>query len=509
MEPATTGTTESRASRWRGKPGLIAAMVTVVVATALAAVVSHSGGDSSGAASAAAVRQVMIPPPDPTPPATEAPAPPPDPVTSSSSTTTVTVPPVAAPATTPPPTAAGQPTPPPPVPLTLSAALQQALGGLSGCLVVEDEGTTIFEHGSGSAFVPASSQKLLVGAAALSRLGADFRYETKVLATRPPQDGVLHDAWLVGGGDPFLATPEYISYVATKRRTVALPLTPMTSLADELAGLGIRSVPGGLRTDESRYEPQRSVPTWKPSYVTEAEVGSLGALTVNEGLQSWGPNQKVAADPANSTATALGRLLSERGVSLADPTAGGKAPADAVVIATVRSAPVSEIVAAMLRASDNYAAEMLVKEIDHRAGGPGLTAGGTARVLEENARLGVNVDGVRMNDGSGLDTGNRATCRALLGSLNLSRQPRFSILDSGLAIAGHTGTLSKRYVGSPAEIRLAAKTGWINGAAAMVGRIAGQPVRRFALLFNGSFGWPTAKATQDRVVSLLTSNLTG
>jgi PBP4 family serine-type D-alanyl-D-alanine carboxypeptidase len=180
-----------------------------------------------------------------------------------------------------------------------------------------------------------------------------------------------------------------------------------------------------------------------------------------------------------------------------------------VVIATIRSAPVADIAAAVLRASDNYAAEMLVKEIDHQTGGRGLTAGGTARVLEEMARLGVDVEGVHMNDGSGLDTGNRATCRALLGTLKLSRQPKFSVLDSGLAIAGHTGTLSRRYVGTAAQTRLAAKTGWINGAAAMVGRIAGQPVRRFALLFNGSFGWPTAAATQDKVINALTSNLTG
>jgi D-alanyl-D-alanine carboxypeptidase/D-alanyl-D-alanine-endopeptidase (penicillin-binding protein 4) len=477
-----------------------------VLATAVAAGISLSGEKPSRAASASAVQQVVIPAPEATPPATDPPAPAPEPVTSSSSTTTVTVAPVAAPATTPPPTAARVTVP---EPTTLSAALLQAMGGLSGCLIVEDEGTTIFEHGSDSAFVPASSQKLLVAAAAVSRLGTDFRYETKVLATRPPEDGVLHDAWLVGGGDPFLATPEYMSYVATKKRTATLPLTPMTALADELVGMGIRSIPGGLRTDESRYEPQRSVPTWKPSYVTEAEVGSLGALTVNEGLQSWGANQKVAADPAMSTAAALGKLLSDRGVSLAEPSPGGKAPADAVVIATIRSATASDIVAAMLGASDNYAAEMLVKEIDRNAGGPGLTASGTAQVLAENARLGVNVEGVRMNDGSGLDTGNRATCRALLGSLNLSRQPGFSVLDSGLAIAGRTGTLSRRYVGSPAEFRLAAKTGWINGAAAMVGRLASQPVRRFALLFNGSFGWPTAQATQDRIVSLLTSNLTG
>ena len=127
----------------------------------------------------------------------------------------------------------------------------------------------------------------------------------------------------------------------------------------------------------------------------------------------------------------------------------------------------------MLRASDNYVAEMLVKELDRHFGGPGLTAGGTARVVEELARLGVPVEGIHLNDGSGLDTGNRATCRTLLGALDLSRQPEFSILDSGLAIAGATGTLAKRYKGSPAEIRLAAKTGWINGCAAMVGRIAG------------------------------------
>jgi D-alanyl-D-alanine carboxypeptidase/D-alanyl-D-alanine-endopeptidase (penicillin-binding protein 4) len=250
------------------------------------------------------------------------------------------------------------------------------------------------------------------------------------------------------------------------------------------------------------------VPSWKPSYVTEAEVGSLGALTVNEGLASWGPSQKVASDPAISAATALGRLLGDRGVALPAPTAGGSTPPGAVVIATVRSAPLAQIVAGMLRASDNYVAEMLVKELDHQYGGPGLTAGGTARVVEEDGRLGVPVDGVHLADGSGLDVGNRATCRALLGALTLSRLEPFSVLDSGLAIAGRTGTLAKRYIGSPAEVRLAAKTGWINGAAAMVGRIASQPTRRFALMVNGRFGWPAAEAIEDRIVALLTSGLT-
>jgi len=488
----------------------VAALVTVVTATAVAVVVTRSDG-AGKAATAAAARQVVVPTPDTTPPPTEAPAPPttlPAPSTTAPSTTATTAaaPPPAAP---PRPAVAAQPAPPP-VPLTLTAALQQAMAGVNGCLVVEDDDgalRTLFDFNSGSAFVPASSQKVLVAAAVLSRLGPDYRYETKVVASRPVQDGALHDAWLVGGGDPYLATPDYAAYLTTRPRTVDTPTTPLVALADELVAVGVRSIPAGLQTDESRYVPQRSVPTWKPSYVTEAEVGSLGALTVNEGLSGWGPNQKVAPDPAASTANALGRLLTDRGVSLPGPTAGSGAPSDAVVIATVRSAPLGQIVAAMLRASDNYAAEMLVKELDRHFDGPGLTAGGTTRVVEELGRLGVPVDGVHLNDGSGLDVGNRATCRALIGALDLSRKPRFSVLDSGLAIAGATGTLAKRYKGSPAEIRLAAKTGWINGAAAMVGRIALEPTRRFALVFNGQFGWPHARAVQDRVVAALTSNL--
>jgi D-alanyl-D-alanine carboxypeptidase/D-alanyl-D-alanine-endopeptidase (penicillin-binding protein 4) len=512
VEPVTTTDPPGNGGkRWWRKPGLVAAMATVVAASAIAVVAGRSGGGET--ANAAAVRQVVVPPPVTATPTTETTvaAPPPVPVSSSTSTTVTTAKPRPPTTAVPRRAVAKAPAPaPPPLPATLTAALQQAMAGVNGCLMVQDDvggPKTLFDLGAGSAFVPASSQKVLVAAAVLSRLGPDYRYETKVVATRPPQDGVLEEAWLVGGGDPYLATPEYAAYLTTKPRTVDTPVTPLTTLADELVALGVRSIPAGLHTDETRYSPQRSVPTWKPSYVSEAEVGSLGALTVNAGLAGWGPNQKVTPDPSASTAIALGKLLTDRGVSVPDPAGAGDAPSDAVVIATVRSAPLGQILGGMLRASDNYAAEMLVKELDHHFEGPGLTAGGTARVLEELGRLGVPVEGVHLNDGSGLDTGNRATCRALLGTLDLARQPAFALLDSGLAIAGRTGTLAKRYIGTPAEFVLAAKTGWINGCAAMVGRIARNPTRRFALIFNGQFGWPHAKAVEDRVVAALASNL--
>ena len=507
MEPDTPISPVTDSARERAKAGLVAALATLVAAAGLAAAASRSHGGQAGTETAAAIRPVLLTP-APTPPVTGAPAPAPE-STSSSTTTTaaVVVAPPAPPAPAPRVAAGTRATVVAPVPRTLAEALGQIMGGLSGCLVVEDDGVTIFDHDSASPYTPASTQKMLVAAAALSRLGPDFHFETKIVASRPPQDGQLDDAWLVGGGDPYLGTPDYAGYLAAKPRTAQTPVTPLAALADELAAHGVRAIPAGLHPDESRYAPERSVPSWKPSYVSEAEVGSLGALTVNEGLASWGANQTVAGDPAASATGALGRLLADRGVALPGPAAGGMAPRDGVVLATVRSAPLTDIVAGMLRSSDNYVAEMLVKELDHQYGGAGLTGGGTARVVEEDGRLGVPVDGVHLADGSGLDVGNRATCRALLGALNLSRLGPFSVLDSGLAIAGRSGTLARRFVGTPAEIRLAAKTGWINGAAAMVGRIASQPTRRFALIVNGQFGWPFAQSVEDRIVALLTGGL--
>ncbi|MGH8994363.1 MAG: D-alanyl-D-alanine carboxypeptidase [Acidimicrobiia bacterium] len=446
------------------------------------------------------VRMASAPRPAPTTTAAPVTAPPttaPPVVEVATTTTTVAAPPVTA------------PPPPPPVavaaaaPATFGARLEQAMAGTPGCLVVERDGVVLFERNPLLSLVPASSQKLMVGIAALARLGPDFRFETQVVAPVAPTDGRLDNAWLVGAGDPYLDTPDYIAYAASKPRLVTRPLPPLTTLAAALVAAGVRDIPGGLYPDESRYDTARSVPTWKPSYVREAEVGSIGALTVNEGFDSYGSSQVVAADPAANTTRALTAMLHERGVAAAEPGPapdGSRTAPAGVVVASVRSAPLGAIVSAMLRASDNYSAEMLLRELDRQTGGPGTTAGGAARVVEEMARAGVGTEGVHLNDGSGLDLGNRSTCRALLGALALSARPDFSAAGEGLAVAGRSGTLLKRFLGTPVEGRLAAKTGWLSGAAALVGRIDSL---RFALVVNGNFNWATAAALQQRVVAVL------
>ncbi len=64
----------------------------------------------------------------------------------------------------------------------------------------------LFAREADKAYLPASNMKLLTGAAALARLGGDFRYETQVRAGSgiDPQGRLAGDLFLCGSGDPSL-----------------------------------------------------------------------------------------------------------------------------------------------------------------------------------------------------------------------------------------------------------------------------------------------------------------
>ena len=159
----------------------------------------------------------------------------------------------------------------------------------------------------------------------------------------------------------------------------------------------------------------------------------------------------------------------------------------------------------MLRESDNLAAELLVRELDRHAGGPGTTAGGTAAVADVAQRLGLPTAGLHLADGSGLDPSDRASCRLLLSALELAGRPPFTALGDGLAVAAVNGTLATRYARTPLAGHLAAKTGWINCAAGMIGRLNLRRPIRFALLVNGPCNFDAAEVIENRVVFALAS----
>lgn len=359
---------------------------------------------------------------------------------------------------------------------SLDAALgDPALGAArdQSCLVVESGGATLYERRPDLALLPASNLKLLTAAAVLSELGPDTTLQTDVRMSGG-------DLWLVGGGDPLLATGDYI---ASMHRPLA-HWTPLEELARRVKDAGVTVVTGSVRGDETRYDTQRFVPTWKPGYLTDNEIGPMSALTVNDGFSAFEPKKIRAAQPATHAAEVFTTLLRARGVTVVGVPGEGKAPADARRVASVASLPVRDLVGEMLQESDNLTAELLLKEVAHHAGEPGSTSAGVAVARGELSDLGVPVNGVTMVDGSGLDRGNRATCATIDALLHTTRTG--GPIAAGLPVAGETGTLEKRFTDSAAAAKVRAKTGSLDGVSALSGFADARAGRlTFSLLLNG------------------------
>jgi D-alanyl-D-alanine carboxypeptidase/D-alanyl-D-alanine-endopeptidase (penicillin-binding protein 4) len=153
--------------------------------------------------------------------------------------------------------------------------------------------------------------------------------------------------------------------------------------------------------------------------------------------------------------------------------------------------------------SDNYLAEMLIKDLGATFGSAGTTAAGAAVVRARLGRLGIHP---RVVDGSGLSYGDRVTPRqlvTLLGDMHRSATLAGPFWSS-LAVACQTGTLADRMCGTAASSRCHGKTGTLTGVSALSGycvTLGGDTVA-FSFLMNG-VDVNGAHTLQDRMASAI------
>lgn len=357
-----------------------------------------------------------------------------------------------------------------------------APGQSAGVAIDLEAGTVVFAQNETRSLAPASNEKLALTYALLSLLGPAFRIRTEVLG-EGEQLGTTWSGDLVlkGYGDPDLTSAD------------------LRQLALQVRASGIRRVSGSIAGDETFFDASRTVAGWKPSYYID-ESPPLSALSVDRGIY----HGLVARDPPLAAAARFQEELRAAGVVVAGRPASRAAASDALPLATISSRPLTAIVRFMDRESDNFTAELLLKQLGALAADSGTSAAGARVVMQELASANVPLAGVRVVDGSGLSLLDRLTAQALVGILQaawIDPDVRPTLVQS-LAVAGVNGTLQDRMRRAPARGNVLAKTGTTNVASALSGYVRGRYA--FAIVQNGHpISAAFARLAQDRFAGLL------
>ena len=346
------------------------------------------------------------------------------------------------------------------------------------CLIVDVEGQQIAALRPNLPVTPASTMKVLVAAVALEVLGSEFVYQTKLQGI---QDGenISGDLYLVGGGDPLLISAQY----PTIEPLPTFNGTSIEALADALVATGVRSVSGSVIGDESRYDKERFTPTLGLGIRT-TEVGPLGSLMINDGVVTGNPIK--LDNPALAAAQEFTNILISKGIVVSGAASVGVASADVPVVAEISSRPLPDVLAEMLTNSDNNTAELVLKEIGLSSLQQGTRLAGAQALIATLTELGIPTEGLVVNDGSGLDRGNRVMCSTIQALL--LRDGGFGPLGTGLAVAGRTGTLSDLFTEGAVTQRLRGKTGTLTGVKGLAGFVSydAELASTFTLILNGS-----------------------
>jgi len=197
-------------------------------------------------------------------------------------------------------------------------------------------------------------------------------------------------------------------------------------------------------------------------------------------LDSRGRTEYFAIpDPDLFTAWALRSVLADSGIAVLGSTSSTtdsmsyRAARQRAPLAEVESRPLRDWIFPILNTSQNWYAEMLLKQLGRQFGESGSWPGGLAverRFLVDSMQ--VDSTQFALRDGSGESSSNLVSPEAFVTLLTwMRRHPRFAVFAAGLPQSGRRGSLKSRFVDTPLEGKVRAKGGSINRVNTLSGYI--------------------------------------
>ncbi len=393
-----------------------------------------------------------------------------------------------------------------------------------------EDGAVVFARDADELLNPASNVKLFTAAAALARLGPEYRFDTEFLVEKDWKDGKARTLFVRGKGDPSITTERLYGMVS------------------ELLHAGVKEVQD-IVVDDSWFDADRTAPGFDQEYGDRAYLAPTGALSLNwntvgvylrpaeaiggkatieveppsdyfvvEGEVTTGTNtqrrftvsstvdkdrvrQKLEAkgmvphdkgawsvwkkidQPALYFGFTLKALLVQRGVKVKGRLRQGVVPYGQKMLHVAQSESLDIVLKRLNKNSSNFIAEQLIKTLGAEVRGtPGSHAQGIS-VVEDflEKEVGLARGSYVMKNGSGLNDANRFSA-AQSNRLLVHMIERFPVMPeylSALGIAGKDGTLKYRFEGSDAVGRLRAKTGTLETVSALSGYVQAVGGERF------------------------------
>jgi D-alanyl-D-alanine carboxypeptidase/D-alanyl-D-alanine-endopeptidase (penicillin-binding protein 4) len=412
-------------------------------------------------------------------------------------------------------------------------------------------------------FVPASNTKLFTTALALSRLGPDYRFHTRVVLSG-------RDLVLIGAGDPNLSgrTLPYQPNLPDPA-----PLAAINQLADEVVARGIRRIAGNIIGDDTAFVYEPYPPGWGLSDTYSDDGPPVSAICVDDNVANlrivpaladgalaetswqlpfdlfgvdnalltdseahrslhyqrlpgsheirvWGtvpPDREVAPlaiavdDPAQFAARALKDALAARGVvvdgsAIARHQLPGAAQLDPLPGDPVTervSLPLVEAVRLVDKVSQNLHAEILLRDVALKQTGKGSREAGLDILAGFLQSAGIGPDDYHFSDGSGLSRYNIVTPHAIATLLQYMANTPFRDM---LPIGGVDGSLRLRFRALRLHGEIHAKTGSLTHVSALSGYAvrADGSVLAFSIMVN-NYAAPTSAIREliDRVAEAI------
>lgn len=429
--------------------------------------------------------------------------------------------------------------PAPAVGETLSEAIERDLAGspfdhaLWGIHIEEEDGSVVYSKNEATLMIPASNRKLFTTAVNESCFSLVSTIPTELWIEGEVSGGILTgNIILKGYGDP--------SFVG--RYDDGLRDRRLQPFLEALRARGIGRVLGSVVGDATEFDRRVFHGTWQfedlgtsyqtpidalafnenvvgvfyrapecgeeivwtdPAFVdgeADLECGEVDIIVYSSDAENDVRIAGIIAAPIEEdtvklvsirdaglyAAQGLQDFLVRSGIEIDYPARAGVATRSVEQIATIESFPLGELLATMMKVSQNLYADTLFKRI--AAGGSEPASWEDALTKERlflTEEVGIDPTEFSFSDGSGLSVRNLVTPRAVVALLRWMTRPELRGANEIIfAVPGEEGTLRTRLAGLEAAMR--GKTGTLTGVNALSGIVRNDEgrLRYFSIMVN-------------------------